>query len=99
VLASRHAAALQAWVKGIGAREGTARSVPTDVTHKQLVQKLGTAVVDALGTFDVCGHPAAVTLFGLLTKAPKAEFRRVIDTNVSGYVHGSVTGRPAASCQ
>ena len=60
-----------------------ARAVRSDVTEEQAVQDFGTAVVDALGTFDVCGHRASVTLFGLLTKTPKAEFRRVIDTNVS----------------
>jgi short-subunit dehydrogenase len=94
VLAARSQLALQNVASEIEQRGGTALAVPTDVTDEQAVQALGTAAVEAFGKIDVWVNDASVTLFGFLTDTPMADYRRVVETNFFGCVHGARVALP-----
>ena len=64
-------------------------AVPTDVTDADAVERLADQTVDAFGRIDVWVNNAGVVLFGRFEEVPVAAFRRVMDTNVHGYVHGA----------
>src|SRR5437773_4760580 len=64
-------------------------TVPTDVTSEVAVQQLVQAAVENFRHLDVWVNNAAVTLFGRLEETPMEDFRRVIETNLLGYVHGA----------
>lgn len=95
VLASRREEALEQ-VAGECQRLG-ARTlvVPTDVTDEVAVRQLARRVVEEFGRLDVWVNNAAVTLFGRLEECPSDEYRKVIETNLLGYVHGARAALPA----
>ena len=68
---------------------GEALVVPTDVTDEAAVQELARRAVERFGRLDVWVNNAAVTSFGLFEDTPQDVFRRIIDTNLFGYVHGA----------
>jgi short-subunit dehydrogenase len=63
--------------------------VTADVTDESAVQKVAEATRYEFGHFDVWINGAAVSLFAKFEEAPLEDFRRVIETNLFGYVHGS----------
>ncbi|MFD0888900.1 SDR family NAD(P)-dependent oxidoreductase, partial [Streptosporangium algeriense] len=64
-------------------------AVPTDVTDARAVDELARRAAERFGRIDVWVNCAAVTLFGPFTEVPLEDFRRVLDVNVMGYVHGA----------
>jgi NAD(P)-dependent dehydrogenase (short-subunit alcohol dehydrogenase family) len=60
-----------------------------DVTDEARVQSLAAAAFKAFGRIDVWVNNAAVTVFGPFDRIPASDFRRVIDVNVFGYIHGA----------
>jgi NAD(P)-dependent dehydrogenase (short-subunit alcohol dehydrogenase family) len=70
-------------------RTGRALGIATDVTHEDEVQHLARTTLDTFGRIDVWVNNAAVTAFGRFEDIPSDVFRRVIDTNFLGYVHGA----------
>jgi short-subunit dehydrogenase len=89
VLAARREEALQKLAQECNMLKGTAIAVPTDVTHEEAVSELASRAIANYGRIDVWINNAAVTLFARFEEAPLEVFRRVIDTNVFGYVHGA----------
>lgn len=89
VLAARGADGLDETVRDCARLGGMARAVPTDVTDPDAVERLAQAAEDAFGRIDVWINNAGVTLYGRFEDTPLAAFRRVIDTNLFGYVHGA----------
>ena len=72
------------------AREcGSAIAVPTDVADPEAVEALAARAVEAFGRLDVWVNNAAVSLFARLEDSPLELYRRVIETNFFGYVHGA----------
>jgi NAD(P)-dependent dehydrogenase (short-subunit alcohol dehydrogenase family) len=88
VLASRQPEALREVALECRERGGQALAVPTDVTDEEQVQELGRQAIAAFGRIDVWVNDAAVTMLGRFEESPPEAFRRVIDTNFFGYVHG-----------
>lgn len=88
VLAARSTDALNAVVKECRKRGAKAVAVPTDVTDPEAVQALAARAVDEFGRLDVWINNAAVSVFGRVTDVPLRDFQRVLDVNISGYVHG-----------
>lgn len=89
VLAARRRDALEevrAQCEGLG---GRALAVPTDVTDEGAVRALARRAVETFGRIDVWVNNAAVTLFGRFEEVPPDAFRRVMETNFFGYVHGA----------
>ncbi|TCZ54980.1 SDR family oxidoreductase [Roseicella aquatilis] len=89
VLAARRAPMLEEAVRDCAALGGTAIAVPTDVTREDQVEALGRRAMERFGRFDVWFNNAGVGCFGRLESIPMEAWRRVIETNLFGYVHGA----------
>lgn len=89
VVAARRGHALEETAhacRNLGAR---AIAVPTDVSDEGEVRALAKSAVDAFGGIDVWVNNAAVCAFGKFTEIPSEVFRKVMETNFFGYVHGA----------
>jgi len=89
VLAARDEAALRDAQRECEERGARAIAVPTDVADEAQVQELARRAVDEFGRVDVWVNNAAVTLFGRFHETPPEDYRRVLETNIFGYVHGA----------
>lgn len=94
VLAARDLAALEEAAREVEHSGGHALAVPTDVTDEEEVRALAEAARRAFGRIDVWVNNAAVSLFARFEDAPLPLFRRVIETNLFGYVHGARAALP-----
>src|SRR4051794_3967604 len=88
-LASRRGQVLEELAEECRSRGGDAIAVPTDTTDWEAVRGLAQAAVARFGRIDVWVNDAAVSVFAPLVEVPLDEFRRVIDVDVMGYVHGA----------
>src|SRR3954471_4902187 len=90
VLAARREEALEAAAKECEKHRG-ARTlvVPTDTTVAAAVENLARRAVAEFGRIAVWVNNAAVTAFGRFEDVPLEDFRKVLDVNVMGYVHGA----------
>jgi short-subunit dehydrogenase len=89
VLAARRAEMLEEAARECEALDGTALVVPTDVTQEGEVEELGRRTLKRYGRIDVWFNNAGVGAFGRLESIPMEAWRRVIETNLFGYVHGA----------
>jgi NAD(P)-dependent dehydrogenase (short-subunit alcohol dehydrogenase family) len=89
VLAARGADALATAAAECESHGVKALAIPTDAADEAAVDRLRTAAIDAFGRIDVWVNNAAVLAFGLFEHIPSEVFRRVIETNLLGYVHGA----------
>ena len=89
VLAARNAADLQRAVAQIRSEGGRALAVRTDVADPAQVAELADAAINELGRIDTWVNNAAVSLYGRIMDVPLADFRRQMDVNYWGQVHGS----------
>ncbi|MCB4824101.1 SDR family oxidoreductase [Roseicella aerolata] len=89
VLAARRAGMLEEAARECTALGGTAIAVPTDVTEEAQVEALGRRALERFGRIDVWFNNAGVGAFGRLEAIPMEAWRRVIEINLFGYVHGA----------
>jgi NADP-dependent 3-hydroxy acid dehydrogenase YdfG len=89
VLAARRADMLNEAVRECEALGGTAFAVPTDVTDQEQVEALGRHALERFGRIDVWFNNAGIAAFGRLESIPMDAWRRVIEINLFGYVHGA----------
>lgn len=89
VLAARRAELLENVADECRGRGGDALAVVVDVTDAEAVEGLAEAAVERFGRIDVWVNNAGVTALGRFEKVPPDAFRRVIETNAFGYVHGA----------
>lgn len=68
---------------------GRAQVVPTDVTDEGAVQRLAETALEHHGRLDGWVNNAGVSLFGRFEDLPGDAFRRVVETNLFGFVHGA----------
>src|SRR3954452_17640248 len=68
---------------------GEALAVPTDVTVEAQVEELGRRALEWFGRIDVWFNNAGVGIFGRFKDLPTPTWRRVIEVNLFGYVHGA----------
>jgi short-subunit dehydrogenase len=94
VLAARRTDALEEAAKECEQLGGRTLVVPTDVTDEQQVHNLARQAIENFGRIDVWVNNAAVTLFGRFEEVPMEDFRRVIETNLFGYVYGMRAALP-----
>jgi short-subunit dehydrogenase len=94
VLAARRESALRDVARACEEEGGPALAVPTDVTNEEAVQALAQRAIETLGRIDVWVNNAAVTLFGRIEETPIEPYRRVVETDLFGYVHGARTAIP-----
>jgi short-subunit dehydrogenase len=89
VLAARREEALDQLADictNLGAR---ALAVPTDVCNENDVNQLAKKAIEKFGRIDVWVNNAAVAAFGRFEEMPSEDIRKVIDTNLFGYIHGA----------
>ena len=89
VVAARRADALEDLARECEAAGGQALTVPTDMTDEAAVAELARRAVERFGRIDIWVNNAGVYLLGLLEATPPEAFRRVLETNFFGYVHGA----------
>jgi NAD(P)-dependent dehydrogenase (short-subunit alcohol dehydrogenase family) len=89
VVAARRADALEELAWECEAAGGQALAVPTDMTDEAAVAELARRAVERFGRIDIWVNNAGVYLLGLLEATPPEAFRRVLETNFFGYVHGA----------
>ena len=89
VLAARREWALRDVAIECERRGGQALPVPTDTADETAVQELARRAIERFGRIDVWVNNAAVGLFSRFEEAPMADFRRVIETDLFGYVYGA----------
>ena len=70
----------------LGAR---ALAVSTDVTDEAAVRRLAARAIENFGRIDVWVNNAAVMMWGRLDQAPLDDYRRVIETDLFGYIYGA----------
>lgn len=72
--------------EALGAR---ALAIPADVTQPGALERVARIAVEQFGRLDVWINNAAVTSFGAFDETPPDVFRKVLDTNLLGYVEGA----------
>ncbi|MEU8157884.1 SDR family oxidoreductase [Micromonospora sp. NPDC048986] len=94
VLAARSEPALLQVAQRCRELGGRALVVPTDVTELESVRRLADQAAAEFGRIDAWVNNAAVSAVGLFDEIPVAEFRRVLEVNLLGAVHGIKAALP-----
>lgn len=88
-LAARDRAGLEAAAAECVALGGKPLVCVTDMSSPEEVDRLAETVLRSYGRIDVWVNCAAVLMFGRFADQPVEAFRKVIETNLFGYVYGS----------
>jgi NAD(P)-dependent dehydrogenase (short-subunit alcohol dehydrogenase family) len=94
VAAARDAEALATLVDEIQRAGGRALAVPTDVAVEEQVRALAERAAETFDGIDTWVNGAAVSAYGTFEQLPPGEFRRLIDVNFFGQVHGCRAALP-----
>jgi short-subunit dehydrogenase len=94
VVAARREQALNEVVREIEQRGGRGLAVSTDVTDEGAVQALARRALVTFGRIDVWVNNAALSLFGRFEETPPEDYRRVIEVDLFGYIHGARAALP-----
>jgi NAD(P)-dependent dehydrogenase (short-subunit alcohol dehydrogenase family) len=94
VLAARNAADLERAVTAIRHAGGEALAVPADVTDYWQVEALARRAAGMYGRIDSWVHAAAVSAYATFREQPLDDFRRVMEINFMGQVHGARAALP-----
>lgn len=94
VLAARRGDALEDVAAECAALGGEAIAVPTDVSDEAQVQALAARAVERFGVIDAWVNNASVYMVGRFEDTPPDAFRRLIDVNLFGSVHGARAALP-----
>lgn len=89
VLAARSEDTLQEVARECAGTPGTAMSKPLDVGDEDQMRALAREAVEAFGRIDVWVNAAAVMAYGHFEELPSAVYRRVLETNLFGQIHGA----------
>jgi short-subunit dehydrogenase len=89
VVISRREPVLQRLAQQCETSGGRALAIAADVTDPEAMKSVARRTIETFGTIDVWINNAAVTLFGRLEDSPLDAYRKVIETNLFGYVHGA----------
>lgn len=94
VVAARGADGLASLEDEIRRLGSEALSVPTDVADESQVYELARRAVERFGRIDTWVNVAGVSSYGAFEQTPPAEFRRVMEINFFGHVHGARAALP-----
>lgn len=94
VLAARGPEPLERVALACRNRGAAAVAVPTDMADEDGVRQLAATAVREYGRIDAWINNAAVAQWGSLVELPTDELRRVIETNLFGYLHGARAALP-----
>jgi NAD(P)-dependent dehydrogenase (short-subunit alcohol dehydrogenase family) len=94
VVAARSEPGLDSLVAEITADGGQAIAVPCEISDFSQVEQVGVAAIEAFGRIDTWVNVAAVSVYATFEQTSLEEFRRIIDVNLMGYVHGAKVALP-----
>src|SRR3954447_9666541 len=94
VVAARREDPLESLVAECERVGGQALAVPTDVTDPEAVEALARRAEERFGGIDVWVNNAGVYLAGRFEDTPPEDFKRLMDVNFYGYVHGARAALP-----
>jgi NAD(P)-dependent dehydrogenase (short-subunit alcohol dehydrogenase family) len=94
VVSARSSTGLESLVAEITARGGRAAAVVCDVSKAEQVQAVAHAALAAHGRIDTWVNVAGVALFAPFEHTTAEEFKRVVEVNLLGQVHGAMAALP-----
>jgi NAD(P)-dependent dehydrogenase (short-subunit alcohol dehydrogenase family) len=94
VVGARSETGLASLVQEITAAGGEAVHLVCDATDPDQVERLADLAVSRFGRIDTWVNSAAVSLFATFEETTPAEFRRVVEVNYLGQVHGALAALP-----
>jgi short-subunit dehydrogenase len=89
IAAARRREPLDSLVAECQALGASAVAVPTDVTDERAVRNLARVPLETFGQLDVWVNNAGVGALGEFEALPPDVFRRIVDVDFFGYVHGA----------
>jgi NAD(P)-dependent dehydrogenase (short-subunit alcohol dehydrogenase family) len=89
IIAARRMGPLDLAVRECAKLGGQATAVQTDVTEPGSIENLARRAVEGHGRIDIWVNNAAVALYARVDEGPLEAHRRVIETNLFGYLYGS----------
>lgn len=95
VVAARHEPGLETLVNEIRAQGGQAVAVTADAADYEQVQAVADRALQEYGRLDTWVHNAGVSLYATFEQTAPEEFRRVVETNLFGAMHGAKAALPA----
>jgi NAD(P)-dependent dehydrogenase (short-subunit alcohol dehydrogenase family) len=94
VVAARSEPGLRSLVDEIAAKGGEAVPVVCDIADVSQVNRAAEVAVETYGRIDTWVNVAAAAVYATFEATTIDEFRRVIDVNLMGYVHGAKAALP-----
>lgn len=94
VVSSRNLAGLQTLVDEITDLGGSAHAQACDVSNYGEVRELASAAAEQYGRIDTWVNNAAIAMFAPFASTSPDEFRRIMDVNFMGQVHGAYAALP-----
>ncbi|MBD0265234.1 MAG: SDR family NAD(P)-dependent oxidoreductase, partial [Tolypothrix sp. Co-bin9] len=94
VVAARSQPGLESLVEEIRGLGGEATAVVADVAVFEQVKAIADKAVEQYGRLDTWVHNAAVEIYAAFEVTTPEEFKRLIDVNLMGQVHGAMVALP-----
>jgi NAD(P)-dependent dehydrogenase (short-subunit alcohol dehydrogenase family) len=94
VVSARNKDGLDSVVAEIQNRGGEATAVAADVTNFEEVAAVADRATEAYGRLDTWVHLSAVSIFAPFGRTTPEEFRRVVDTDLTGQAYGAMAALP-----
>ncbi len=94
VVAARDGEALSSLTEAVNAEGGEATAVTADTSEMTDVQHVADVAVERYGGLDTWVQAAAVAVYARFEDTTPDEFRRVLDVNLLGNVHGALVAIP-----
>lgn len=94
VVSARSEAGLASLVEQIRLEGGEAIAVPADAIDFEQVKAVADRAVAEYGRLDTWVHAAAVSIFSPFEQITPAEFKQVIDVNLTGQAYGAMAALP-----
>jgi NAD(P)-dependent dehydrogenase (short-subunit alcohol dehydrogenase family) len=94
VVSARNKDGLDSLVGEIHKRGGEATAVTADVTNFEQVEAVADRAAEAYGRLDTWVHLSAVSIFAPFDRTTSEEFKRVIDTDLTGQAYGAMAALP-----
>ncbi len=94
VLAARNEADLEKAVQEIRAAGGSALAVVADVSKAQDCEQLASRAAETFGGIDTWVNNAGVSVYATFEETSLEDFRRILDVNLMGQVHGAKAALP-----
>jgi NAD(P)-dependent dehydrogenase (short-subunit alcohol dehydrogenase family) len=94
VVSARTDEGLASLVEEIAHEGGEATAFPADVTEFAQVKAVADRTVERYGQIDTWAHIAGVALYGMFDELEAEEFKRVVDTDLTGMAYGAMAALP-----